>query len=189
MMNVTDLLSAYNMQESALQSDIFYLYGWARWSRALTMVELGAWPGASTKTLRLALEQNGGKLLISVDKNPKCYSILPASDSCWKFVCGDTRDLNLPDSLGLKKETLQFLFVDSSHVKKNTRAELKIWMPYVASGGVVVFHDTMGPHRSGVKIPLKEYLKAGKAGTNYKYYEMPASKFGLGVLVKGTKND
>lgn len=52
------------------------------------------------------------------------------------------------------------IFVDTSHTFGQTRAEIHAWMPYLADGGVAMFHDTncSVDIQRGVIRALEEYF-------------------------------
>jgi predicted O-methyltransferase YrrM len=56
-----------------------------------------------------------------------------------------------------------FLFVDSSHEREETIAELRAWRDALAPGAVVVFHDYAEPAYPGVGEAIRELRLQGEA--------------------------
>lgn len=162
---------------SALETDVVILYGLARAARARNLVEIGVGCGASTCALVRAAQENSGTLT-SIDIDPACAKSCPSFPE-WKFVCADSRDRDLPQKIQVNG--IDFLFLDSSHVLEDTRAELDIWLPLVTSEGMAVFHD-VASFPSSVRVPIIEYMQRSPA--NWRYYDIVETQCGLGVLCK-----
>ena len=164
-------------QLTALRHDLLALYGLARHAHAKNIVEIGVRNGGSTVALYLALIENNGNRMTSIDIVPKCAKVLEGHER-WHFVNGNSSDPELPEKAGIKY--IDFLYLDSSHKREQTEKELKIWMPLVTLGGYAVFHDTKGPKGKGVREPLMEFYK--REGKEWQWYEHAWHKFGLSIL-------
>jgi hypothetical protein len=103
---------------------------------------LGVRGGESTFVFQ-RVARRCGAALVSVDI-ASC-SGLPEYDN-WFFVQADDvvfgnrfgswcREVGLPDAIDV-------LFVDTSHLYDHTVAEIRTWVPHLASLGAMIFHDT-----------------------------------------------
>lgn len=106
------------------------------------IVELGVRTGASTFALGRAAETVGA-YLISVDIED-CSSV--SDYERWIFVQADDVELgngfrSWAQSNGLP-QSVDVLFIDTSHLLNHTRAELAAWRPHLSSRGVMMLHDT-----------------------------------------------
>jgi predicted O-methyltransferase YrrM len=116
-------------------------------SRPKTIVELGTRGGVSTRALLAAAEVCDAQL-VSVDIED--CSKLDMDERFvrrWSFVRSD--DIAFAGApfaefcagRGLPPQA-QAIFIDTSHTYEQTRAELEHWLPRLAPGGVMMFHDT-----------------------------------------------
>lgn len=176
---------------TALRLDVLRLYGLARYSQAKVMIELGVGIGASTVAMMLALDENDGQLLISLDH--KDFGGVLRGNPKWVFL---QRDTTLEDTLLEVKTILydnlgpvprvSFIFVDSSHLYADTMAELRLWPSIVAVGGIIAFHDTKSVYGQGVSVPIQEFLEHEPTG-RWEYKECLPSKHGFGYLMRKGK--
>lgn len=118
------------------------LYREALTGRPKLIVELGVRTGASTFALARAAEKTDA-WLISLDMEP---TIFHSNYEKWKFVQVDDIEFakTFPQFAGKNgfNSEIDFLFVDTSHTYEHTRAEIKAWIPHLAPGSTMVFHDT-----------------------------------------------
>jgi predicted O-methyltransferase YrrM len=161
--------AALGMPHSDIREQMPVLYAWAR--HAARVIELGVRGGNSTSALLAALEGRGE--LWSVDISPpqvpaywhelKHWHLMVSDDTSWLAVdfCPAGADV---------------LFIDTSHFYDHTLAELRLYVPKVRPGGVVLMHDT-GPGWPEVASALDVFCAA--AGLDW--YDHPAWP-GLGVI-------
>ncbi|MFO7962493.1 MAG: class I SAM-dependent methyltransferase [Desulfobacterales bacterium] len=110
------------------------------------VVELGTRKGDSTRALLQAASIAGAKM-ISVDMMD-CSQFVDddSMKNTWRFVQADDvafagefvvwcRSNGFP-------ETVDVLFVDTSHEYEHTLAEIRAWFPLLSERGKVIFHDT-----------------------------------------------
>lgn len=101
------------------------------------ILELGTRTGESTIALLLATKNLGGKMtsvdLDSCDEAKKKVKSL-GLDSYWNFI--QTDDLTLDWN-----ETIDHLFIDTSHAYEHTMLEFQKIEPFVRKGGLITLHD------------------------------------------------
>lgn len=129
-------------ERSDISDHLATLYAEAVESSPRLMVELGVGPGRSTQVLIRAAERVGARL-VSVDIEDRSSV---ARSSVWTFVQADDVQLgeNWPSwahKAGISP-TIDFLFIDTSHLYEHTLAEIQVWFPHLAPRATVVFHDT-----------------------------------------------
>lgn len=99
---------------------------------AQKVCELGVRTGVSTVAWLEGLRATGGHLY-AVDINPA-----PFEHQSMTFLQGDDCD---PAVHGAIPDDLDLLFIDSSHLHIHTVREIELYVPKLAPGGAVVFHD------------------------------------------------
>jgi predicted O-methyltransferase YrrM len=129
---------------------------------AKVVVELGVRGGASTAAFLAAVEQTGGHLW-SVDIiYPGVPDEFTYSD-LWTLLVGDDMDPAVTAEL---PQTVDVLFIDTSHHYDHTLAELRLYTPRVRPGGRVLLHDTELDHPDGyhgAPFPVANALTRGGA--------------------------
>jgi hypothetical protein len=143
--NLTEDIKAIIRQSekrTAISDHLLTLYAEAIEVKPKVMVELGTEHGDSTRILAKVAEHWSGTL-VSVD-------IEDCSDAVhsdrWLFVRSDDVEFGRywPDwalAHGLQA-TIDFLFIDTSHLYDHTGAEMRVWFPYLGPQAKAVFHDT-----------------------------------------------
>jgi predicted O-methyltransferase YrrM len=58
---------------------------------------------------------------------------------------------------------VDLLYIDSSHEREETIAEVRAWRPVLPAGSVIVFDDYTHPHFAGVREAVAELGLAGRA--------------------------
>ena len=131
----------------------------ARQKRGLRVLELGSFKGHTTVWLAKALESMGGGTLDTVELDPARSQVtyarldqLAPVDVFWDTVCQDSLaflHITAPGSY-------DFIWVDDSHEVAHVANELEMLLrptqpelSIVASGGLVLMHDVVGPHGLG----------------------------------------
>lgn len=140
-----------------------------------TVLELGVRGGSSTVALLAGLEERGG-VLWSVDIDPASAAIF-ADHAQWRFVLADSRDERPVVDAGLPSE-LDVLFIDTLHTYEQVRDELAVWGDRVASGGVILFHDT--DSYPPIRRAISEWCKSRSVP-----FEFRGGSNGLGVAYPG----
>lgn len=140
---------------------------------AQVVVELGVRSGNSTAALLAAVERTGGHLW-SVDIDAPN---LPFDSDSWTVIVGD--DLAVADQL---PETIDVLFIDTSHTYPHTLAELRLYGPRAS---VILLHDTDLEHPDGAPpapaFPVASAIDTWCAETGCSWENRPGS-YGLGVI-------
>lgn len=99
---------------------------------AKRVCELGVRGGVSTVAWLEGLRRTDGHLW-GVDIEPA-----PFTHERMTFIRGDDCD---PETVIQVPWDLDVVFVDSSHLYAHTRREIELWLPRLAEGGAMVFHD------------------------------------------------
>jgi hypothetical protein len=154
------------------------LYAWARHPGA-RIIELGTgngqrgemFSGNSTSAFLAGIERSGGELW-SVDiadpPVPAWWRDLPN----WHLIISDdvAAAPGIPDGAHV-------LFIDTSHYYAHTLTELRLYVPKVRPGGVVLMHDTNKAEWPEVALALNAYC----GETGLEWYDHPFTH-GLGVI-------
>lgn len=155
------------------------LYGYTRLYEGARVLELGTRDGNSTLAFLAAAQVTAGHVW-SVDIDPAVPGnpdgMAPYADSpLWTFTCGDSTD---PEVAKVQPEQVDIFFDDASHDYDTTLAELRLYMPRVAPGGIALFHDTrLRWDLFAVKRALNVYC----AQNGLAWYDLPG-QYGLGVI-------
>ena len=67
------------------------------------------------------------------------------------FMCKDANELKW-------RGVIHCLFIDGNHDYENVKKDMKKWLPLLAVGGVVIFHDYYCIHTPGVKQAVNELM-------------------------------
>lgn len=148
------------------------LYAWAR--RAAKVIELGVRTGNSTSAFLAALEGRGE--LWSVDVNPPLVPDYWLDLPNWHFLQAD--DISA-QALDFCPDRVDVLFIDTSHYYEHTMAELKMYVPKVRPGGVVLLHDTV-PYPTDLGVGWPD-VSAALNASGLDWYDHPGWP-GLGVI-------
>lgn len=146
------------------------------------IIELGVRSGNSTAAFLLAADEQDGHVW-SVDVNSPNVPYWTCER--WTLTIGDDLDLigELPDSVDV-------VFIDTTHAYQQTLDELRAYWPKVKPGGVVLLHDIELEHPEmspptdppfPVRVAIDEWLTeaVGVADT-----EFVTGCYGLGVIRK-----
>jgi cephalosporin hydroxylase len=186
---VVTLQSAY-LDRLSRDSDITeylpFLYEQARSREGVRVLELGTRKGNSTLAFLAGAKESGGHVwsndVTNVALDPE--GMAPwARHPLWTFTCGDDMDVTVQSLLPARCDVL---FIDTSHEYEHTLAELRVFMPRVAPGGIALFHDTNvydwpGYGWSGDVPPVQQALDEYCAETGRSWENMPG-EYGLGVI-------
>lgn len=138
---MTLLKSEYEAR-SAQQSDIAdhlpVLHDTVRRYVHARVVELGVRTGVSTAAFLAAVEAVDGHLW-SVDIAQPDVPDWWQATGLWTLTVGDDID---PGVVAAHPASVDVLFLDTSHAWGHTLSELRVWVPRVAPGGMVLCHDT-----------------------------------------------
>ena len=170
-----DILRERASSPSDINEHLRTIHGTVLDAKAQVAVELGVRGGESTVALLCALDETGGRLY-SCDVRDwpatrgkvKGYGL----DTRWSFVVAD----DLVWGKGWDRP-IDVLFVDSSHERGHTEAELRLFAPHVRPGGVILLHDTVS-FREGVEGAVHAFM-ADNGGWTYENHE---NNNGLGIL-------
>jgi predicted O-methyltransferase YrrM len=119
----------------------------------LRVAELGT--GTAWTTVALALAEPR-RTVMSFDPvarpERELYLALASPDALWRI-----RLEGVEGAAGAERSgDVDLLFVDSSHEREPTLAEIAAWRPHLAPGAVVAFHDWRHPDYPGVTEAVEE---------------------------------
>jgi predicted O-methyltransferase YrrM len=164
------------------------LYTWGRGWPFAHILELGTRTGNSTAAFLAALDIDRRGHLWSIDADRPQVPAYWHDNPYWSFLQAD--DLS-DEAQAWAPKHVEVLFIDTSHTYEHTLAELRMWVPRVRPGGVVLMHDTefappavwgIDPHESAVGRALDDYCaERRKAGDDLEWRNRPGC-YGLGVM-------
>lgn len=108
-------------------------------------MELGTRGGESTRAL-LSAGALSNPTLLSIDINDCAGLDLPYREH-WRFIKADDIEFGTNGfrrwcaDEGLEP-SIDVLFIDTSHLYDHTKQEIRVWTPYLAEDGVMMFHDS-----------------------------------------------
>ena len=171
-------------QDHDIKAQMPVLYAWA--NQAATIIELGVRGGNSTCALLAGLERG----VISVPSAPEGtltfrgqlwsvdieYPQVPDwwNFPFWHFLRANDTD---PEAVAFCPDGADVLFIDTSHYYPHTLQELRLYVPKVRPGGVVLLHDTDRAEWPDVGKSLDEYC--GETGLTWYSHDF---WHGLGVI-------
>jgi predicted O-methyltransferase YrrM len=138
-----------------IKDEMPYLIGTASGYSGVRVLELGVRTGRSTSAFLAAAARVGGHVW-SVDIDEPDVPHRWAQSGYWTFRQADDMDIT-PETEGWPA-SFHVLFIDTSHQRLHTLAELRKFVPYVAPGGVVLCHDTKLPGRE-VALALDDFCR------------------------------
>jgi len=148
----------------------------ARYPR-VRVLELGVRSGNSTAAFLAAADEADGHVWSADIMTPD----VPAHwHDCgrWTFILGDDMIITPPPGLS------DILFIDSSHRRAHTLAELRKFAPLVKPGGRVLLHDTRLEHVDGEETPFPVAravnVFCGETGLQWTDHD---ARYGLGEIV------
>lgn len=120
-----------------------------------TVLEIGTYAGGSAWAFsRIATVDR--IITIDVDPQPGADVALASLPCPVTQIVGDSRS---PDTVKVVRDQLggnqpELLFIDGAHDYMAARSDWVTYSPLVASGGMVVFHDSQpGPNSTGMGVP------------------------------------
>lgn len=159
------VLKGYLGQFSDIQGHLEFLRDVAKGF----VVECGVRSGVSTAALLAGVVKNGGRL-VSIDVD-HCQSIFEGHPD-WTFIRGSSID---PNTLPVVDVLFDVVFLDTLHTYEHVKAELELWGPRVAPGGMILVHDV--DTFKGAGDAVSEWVAARKLD-----YQIRHGSNGLGVV-------
>jgi len=156
------------LESSTRPADVAELLRLARGRR--TVVELGTATGWTAGALALA---DPARRVTSYDPVVREYR-----EDYLRLLPRPTRErLALVQAPGheARGEGVELLFVDSSHDRAATVAEVRAWQPRLAPGGLVVLHDYGNPAYPGVADAVAELGLDGRRHHGLWLWEAPVT--------------
>ena len=172
-------------QDHDIKVQMPVLYAWAN-RPGVRIIELGIRSGNSTSAFLAGLERGHAFLsadeavstrlggLWSVDIAPPAVPGEWADCPFWHFlIANDVTE----QAVSFCPDDAEILFIDTSHYYEHTLAELRLYVPKVRPGGVVLLHDTDPAEWPDVSRALRDYC----AESGLEWYDHPFWH-GLGVI-------
>jgi predicted O-methyltransferase YrrM len=139
---------------SGLGDSAWLLYGVARSLKPMVAVEIGAARGKSACYVGMALKENNGGHLYSIDPHVRTDWNDTDSVETFEVMCSNLRYLRLTDVVTIVRKRsvdavsdipkpIDLLVIDGDHSYEGVKADWDIFVPHISAFGVVVFHDTM----------------------------------------------
>lgn len=125
-------------EDSDIAAHLPYLHDTVVRLGAQTVVELGTRYGNSTSALLAAVESTGGHLW-SVDPHPLVADARLLGSPQWTLITESDTDASV---LAAIPDTIDVLFIDTTHRYGHTMLELGLYGERVRPGGVILCHDT-----------------------------------------------
>lgn len=180
---MTDTLTLFDLYEHArtTPSDIFehlpVFVGLCRELDATKVIELGTRGGVSTVAWLYGLEGRGHLWSVDIDPAPA----LPFEH--WTFLQGNDLDPAIVNAL---PDSVDVVFIDTSHAYEQTLAELNVYLHKIRSGGKIVLHDTELRQPSGLRthqppFPVKTAVEEFCFEEDLVWSNRP-NCFGLGTI-------
>jgi glycosyltransferase involved in cell wall biosynthesis len=123
---------------------------------SLTAVEIGSWKGRSTTAIASGLAQAGSGLLHAIDPHQGTRThALTSEETTYEALrhnlrCSGleryvrpVRATSVEAQAGFAEQSVGLLFIDGSHEYEHVAQDLDAWMPRLADGAVVAFHDAV----------------------------------------------
>lgn len=131
--SLTDTYRQMCQQPSDIQAHLPRFVALCENLDAQRVLELGVRTGVSTIAWLEGLRRTGGHLW-AVDVEP-----CPIEHAQLTFIRGDDCDQAVLDQI---PDDLDLIFVDTSHLYSHTQREIELYLPKLAPGGAILFHDT-----------------------------------------------
>jgi len=152
--------------------------------RPRRIIELGTGPGSFATTLVRALAPGGRMFSVDISEPSDAVEALErlaAPERAFRWYQGDSMDE------GTREIALEFVggpadlvFLDTDHTVESTRAEIEMWWPAVAEGGLMGFHDIY-TCEDGVQVAFRELCE----GKSYCAFRQQGEHcYGIGVVLK-----
>jgi GT2 family glycosyltransferase len=141
----------------------------------LAAVEIGSWKGRSTVALATGLKRGGAGLLHAVDPHEGMNThALMNEESTWATLRENVRDAGVESyvrvvrdlstcaSARFSEQSVGLLFLDGSHRYEDVLGDIEAWLPRLADGATVAFHDAAT--YPGVRRALFERVLGARPG-------------------------
>lgn len=156
------------------------LFGFATYYTDPVILELGVRSGNSTAAFLAGVDKVGGHVW-SMDIHPPNVPGEWFDHPRWTFIQAD--DVRPP---ALLPALFDIVFVDTSHAYEHTMAELRLYVPRVRAGGVMLFHDTelLAPEGVGEQPPFPVAKALDDFCSEHRQYRWANNSgcYGLGVM-------
>lgn len=131
---LTNLYHRYCRTPSDIHEHLPVMVDLVQSLNAQHVIELGTRTGVSTLAWLYGLQTTGGRLTsVDIDVQP------PIGEwEHWTFIQSDDTNPDMIASL----EPADIVFIDTTHRYLHTLDELRLYMPKVVPGGVMLLHDT-----------------------------------------------
>jgi len=142
-------------------------------SNGAKFVEIGSWKGKSSSYMAVEIANSNKNIdfhcvdtwegSIEHKNDSKLNELYDTFNDNMKSLKQYHKTIRLPSTEAAKKfedNSLDFVFIDASHVYEDVKADIIAWLPKVKSGGVLAGHDYYANNTDveGVKLAVDELL-------------------------------
>lgn len=163
---------------TGLGESAWLLHGLTRSLKPETCVEIGSARGWSTCHIGLALRERFHGKLYAIDPHRSTNWNDPGTAETERYIRQHIRVLGLESYVEIVRATseqaaqnwtrpIDLLFIDGDHSYEGVKRDWELFLPFLRSFGIVVFHDTTweihGPNRPDMGVPrfVDDLRKAG----------------------------
>lgn len=190
LLNLREHFYQDNMGRFKERAGLFYIT--SRLNNPKIIVEIGSWVGVSTCYIAAGLPSNSKAHIYGVDTF-KGTTINEVASVAWNKSVNNmggttlNRFIENITSTGFEKKIspivsesyaaakkwkgeIDFLFIDGDHFYHSVKKDFDAWFPYLASEGVLAFHDYDEKHPEVVKL-VDEVKDIHLSGLNIKMFD------------------
>jgi predicted O-methyltransferase YrrM len=130
------------------------------------IVEIGSWKGRSTAWLALGA-RSVGRRLYAIDphtgskEDPAAYTLQEFLDNLAHAGVADVVDplvMTSSEAARVVQGPVELLFIDGDHSPGAVLHDVELWLPRLADGGFVMFHDVATTSYSGPRRAFQRYV-------------------------------
>jgi MMP 1-O-methyltransferase len=130
------------------------------------IVEIGSWKGRSTAWLALGAKRVGRRVY-AIDphtgskEDPTAHTFQEFLDNLARAGVSDVVDplvMTSTDAARVVQGPVELLFIDGDHSAAAVLHDVELWLPRVADGGLVMFHDVATTSYSGPRRAFQRYV-------------------------------
>ncbi|MGK7940286.1 MAG: class I SAM-dependent methyltransferase [Crocosphaera sp.] len=120
-------------------------------------VEIGSYKGRSTTAIGLKLKQSQGNLTcVDCWHNEDIYNDFKNNIKQAEIPLSMLKMRSVEAASHIPDNSLDFVFIDSSHEYQDTIEEILLWLPKLKSDGLLCGHDYGNPYFPGLKEAVEE---------------------------------
>lgn len=142
------------------------------------IVEIGSFKGKSTVLLGSVAAQCGLGRIVAIDPHTSPSPTdpgLPPGASSFEELRAALRSAKLEDQVEVHRtfsrevargwnRPIRLLWIDGEHTYKGAKEDFDMFMPFLASGGVVALHDALHAFEGPIRVFVEEILRSDRFG-------------------------